>query len=184
MQGRPTCDPAYIGIGVLVYPSAARDFDAPRSCYSVDEEYYGYIGLAIDSAGDLYVPNGYDRVSVYAYARSSSPVLIRTVTGKSFKASRSVAVDSQDRMWVLNNQSYSYVARYKAYVSGNVLPQATVAFATKQHWSGNIAVDDKYLYVGGNRQILVYPKFAEGRVYPLADLNVPQNSGSYLAIAK
>ena len=168
--------PGY-GYGVIVYPPKARGHTPYSSCFSDDQAYMLYSGNAVDSLGSMYLPN-LNSVLVYGSA-ASNPHLVRTVSGKSFQGAMGVALDLADEMWVINSGrgGYSYVASYHRYAHGNAQAERTVAYPTRQQWFGNIAVDDKFLYIGGDAQVLVYDKYANGRLLPLATLDVPSASG-------
>jgi hypothetical protein len=168
--------PGY-GYGVIVYPPNARGHTPYSSCFRDAQAYMEFAGIAVDSLGSLYLPN-LGSVLVYGSA-AKDPRLIRTVSGESFQGATGVALDRADRMWVIDTTTsgYSYVASYRRYASGKVQAERTIAYPTRQQWFGNIAVDDKFLYIGGNAEVLVYDKYANGRALPLATLDVPTASG-------
>jgi len=179
------CEPSYPSAGILVYAPLAQGFASPLQCPATDP-LSSYNGIAVDSQGSLYVPQATAPVTIAVYGTPiSDPHVVRTLSSLSLQQTTSVALDADDRLWTLNETAdgYSYVANFKAYANGTVKPAGTVAYPTKQYWSGNIAVDAKYLYVGGNRQVLVYDKYANGRLAPLATLNV-DSSGPWIGISR
>ncbi|MBV9104319.1 MAG: hypothetical protein JO060_12070 [Candidatus Eremiobacteraeota bacterium] len=181
----PCNPPSGPWLGILVYAPGAEGTQNYTICYQVNEVYSQYEGLAIDSRGSLYVPDQYPpSVGVYA-TPNTNPTLIRTVSGPAFQSPTSIALDAQDRMWVMNNSSYyygySYVARYQPYANGTTKPEGILSKGLfsplEAQWCGNIAVDDEFLYVGENHKVLVYHKFARNAEPPFAILSLPQASG-------
>jgi hypothetical protein len=165
--------------GILVYGPNARGHDAWTTCfattYATNEN---VLWMSLDVHGNLYVPTLPDGIDVYAHP-TTNPALIRSMTGGSFHGTYSVADDGQGDVYVLGTVRplhgawHSYVATYQDTASGKVKALRTVRYPTNQVWQGNVAVDDRYLYVGGYQEVLVYDKLASGPQLPLAVLPVP-----------
>jgi hypothetical protein len=110
-----------------------------------------------------------------------SPTIIRTITASPALEASSVAVDSTGETYVLNTPGFerSEVLSYPPSADGNATPDRTLSSPKGVHWNGNIAVDDKFLYVGGKQQVLVYDKRSAGSDRPFAILDVPSAPISY-----
>jgi hypothetical protein len=163
--------------GIAVYgPYDRKNFDRPLlGCFPVDQGYPDFVGMAV-AFDDVYFPNA-SKVDVYG-PLSGRRSLLRTLSGPSFKGVRAAAIDTEGRLYTLDAQPYSYVAVYDAHASGQVKALRTIAFPSAQRWNGNIAVDSRFLYVGANQSVLVYPKGTSGRRPPLATLAVPNSQGT------
>jgi hypothetical protein len=177
--------------GFVVYGPRARGKAPWKSCtpatYVLSENNW----ISLDPSGNLYVPAASPRgwgVGVYANA-ATKPVLVRSMTGKSFRKTSSVADDGSGNIYVpgsvqpAKGPAYSYVATYLDSGDGRVTPVRTVRYATPQLWYGNAVADDRYLYIGGDQQVLVYDKTAQGPRMPLATLAVPDAVGSGPTVA-
>jgi hypothetical protein len=176
------CLPSDLDFGIFMYAPRAHGLDLPLQCFGALSS-RDPVGIAVDSEGTLYVPLGEWVNGVSEYGTPiTNPYLLRQPTGASFQNTRAIALDADDRMWVLESTQvyggYSYVANYRRYADGEIRPAEVVAYPTKQYWGGNVAVDDKYLYVGGDGEVLIYPKYANGRKMPYATLALGSYQGS------
>jgi hypothetical protein len=164
-------------VGIDIYGAYQPKRYARRldTCFAVNEQDPDFVGLAAAN-DDVFVPNA-SEVDVYG-PLSGQPAQLRTLTGPSFKSVRAVAIDD-GLLYTLAGKAYSYIAVYDAGGSGLVKPLRTIAFPSLQHWYGNIAVDSRYVYIGADQAVLVYPKGTNGRQQPFATLEVPNShSGS------
>jgi hypothetical protein len=171
--------------GFVVYGPRAQGNAPWKSCTAGTWVLSENNWISLDSSGNLYVPAASQRgwgVGVYAHA-ATKPMLVRTMTGKSFRKPHSVADDGSGNIYVpgtvqpAKGPAYSYVATYLDGGKGRVAPVRTVRYATPQLWYGNAVADDRYLYIGGDQQVLVYDKTAQGARMPLATLAVPGEAG-------
>jgi len=178
--------------GFVVYGPRAQGSAPWKSCtaatYILSENNW----ISLDASGNLYVPAAShlgSGVDVYANL-ATQPTLVRSMTGKSFRNTHSVADDGSGYIYApgtvkpAKELSYSYVATYLDSGNGSVAPVRTVRYAKPQLWYGNAVADDRYLYIGGNQQVLVYDKTAQGARMPLATLAVsaPVGMGPTVAI--
>jgi hypothetical protein len=164
--------------GVVVFGPHARGHHPWRTCFAASYATGGPVWMSLDPQGNLYMPTWPPGVAVYANP-ATNPKLVRTMSGSSFQNMLSVTDDGQDQLYVPGSLrpptglAHSYVASYDDGGNGNVKPLRVVAYVKPQAWNGNVAVDDRYLYIGGNQQVLVYDKLANGPQLPLATLAVP-----------
>jgi hypothetical protein len=172
----PCAGPNAPASGIDIYgPFDPANFGRPLlGCFPVTQTAPDFAGMVVN-ANELYFPNA-SKVDVYG-PLTGNPTLLRTLTGPSFKAIASLAIDDDGKLYTLDAQQYSYVAVYDAQGSGTVKALRTVAYPSEERWNGNVAVDSRYLYVGGNEAVLVYPKGTSGRRAPLATLAVPASTG-------
>src|SRR3984957_4389953 len=153
--------------GILVYPPKARGEEPCLQSFPIFEGLPpAFVGLTTDVSGNLYVPLQQE-VDVYSDP-TTAPTVIRLLYGTTFKNATSVAVDDAGLLYVLNSTSDSYVAVYAKGANGKAPPLGKLYFTKAQQWFGNVAVDDKCIYIGGSAEVLVYLKNLRGRQTPLA----------------
>jgi hypothetical protein len=162
-------------ITMLVYSLAGAQ---PRltQCYAPTFGFLTMAGMGLDAAGNLYMPNG-DQVDVYANP-ASNPAVIRTLRGPTFVGANAAAVDAQGTLFVADaGTSGSYVSSYLAAANGVVQPLTKLLPPAGVQFSGSIAVDDRYLYVGAAAGSLdrtyIYQKSANGRATPTGSIRIP-----------
>jgi DNA-binding beta-propeller fold protein YncE len=129
-------------------------------------------GLAVDSAGYLYVANGYgNSVTVYAPGASGNVTPVRTLSGTSttFDLPYGLALDAQGRLAVASMHTDS-VAVFAAGADGNVTPVRRISGpATLMDQPSGLAYDRmQNLYVTnyGAHSVTVYGPGATGNAAP------------------
>lgn len=121
---------------ITVYAPHARGNVAPiRFICGPRTEITFPVGLAFDSADNLYVANGLNDVLVFAAGASGDVAPIRVIKGPLTQLIQpeGIALDTSGKIYVTNGYTYqngnlilSKIAVYRARSSGNVAPIATI----------------------------------------------------------
>lgn len=166
---------------ILVYAPTARRQDPWTTCVpATPTTNSNALWMALDAGGNLYVPAygpSEDRIiDVYANP-TTNPTIVRTLSGPSLAGTLAVADDGQGNLYATatngtNDEKQSYVATYPDSANGNVKPIHKLFYASGSV-QGNVAVDDRYLYVGGYEAVFVFDKTASGHAKPIATLSFP-----------
>jgi sugar lactone lactonase YvrE len=190
-----------VGYSINTYPAGSNGNVFPTATIvGADTGLYGPNGIALDSAGNIYVSNNYDettqRGSVTVYPAGSSGDAVPTVTitssynGIDFPSG--IAVDSKGNIYVANEfggaRQDGSVTIYSAGSFATGPPVATITGDnTELTYPFGIALDSSgniYVLNGGD-VITVYPAGSNGDVTPDATLNIDQsgkNSATGMAV--
>jgi sugar lactone lactonase YvrE len=128
-------------------------------------------GIAMDSAGNVYVANASARsITVYAAGALGNIAPLRTVSGSKTQLEEptGVAIDGNDRLYVVNNHGNS-ITEYDANANGNVQPRRVISgIKTTLSYPWGIALDaNSNIYVtNGLSSIDVYGAKAKGNAPP------------------
>jgi hypothetical protein len=163
---------------ILVYAPAARRQEPWTTCApATATTYFNALWMTLDAGENLYVP-AYDAhsgrvVDVYADP-TTNPTIVRTLSGPSLAGTLAVADDGEGNLYATatNGDKQSYVATYSDSANGNVKPLRRLFYSGAQY-QANVAVDDRYLYVGGYEAVFVFDKTASGHAKPMATLPFP-----------
>ncbi len=178
--GNGLCDEDTFIPSVLVYGPGARGQAPWRQCFPTSTEYYVYaqiVWMALDGRGDLYVPSTYSTINVITAPRTD-PKLSRSLENDDFKNIHAIADDGHGNIYVAETRPgattefiYS-IATFADSGSGAVAPIRELYYRSAG-MQQNIAVDDRYLYVGTCGGVLIYSKSATGYAAPFATLPLP-----------
>jgi sugar lactone lactonase YvrE len=190
-----------VGYSINTYPNGSNGNVSPTATIAgADTGLYGPIGIALDSAGNIYVSNNYDettqRGSVTVYPAGSSGNAVPTVTITSsytgIDYASGIAVDSKGNIYVANELGGATedgsITIYSAGSFATGPPVATIAGDnTELSYPFRIALDSSgniYVLNSGDA-ITVYPAGSNGDVTPNATLNIDQsgkNSATGMAV--
>jgi len=131
------------------------------------------VGLALDSSGNIYVPNIDNLVTVYAAGSSGNVAPATTISGSNTQLDDpyQVALDSSSNIYVANEvAAASSVTAYPAGANGNVRPKYDITGKkTKLEYTSGVALDannNVYASDEGNSTITFYPAGSTGNVKP------------------
>jgi DNA-binding beta-propeller fold protein YncE len=164
---------------VTVYPAGSTGNAAPSATISGANTRISIpAGIAIDSAGKIYVANGGNNtVSVYAAGSTGNVAPSATIRGFStgLAGPTDIALDSGGKIYVANGGNNT-VTVYPAGSSGNAAPSATISGSNTGlsdptgvalGSGGKIYVANGY---NGAEDVTVYPAGSNGNVAPSATI--------------
>ena len=167
---------------VYVFPLSATGAAAPtRTIQGPATTLSGPFGVAVDSAGNIYVANeSNSSVTEFAANAGGNAAPIKTITSASFVDIRGIAVDAAGNIYV-SDTSAKAVWIFTAAQSGNVAPNSSIVGAsTTLSFPGGVAVDSAgKVYVGdeGLSGIAEWNPGHTGNIAP--DNTVTGVSGAY-----
>ncbi|HVN63499.1 MAG TPA: SBBP repeat-containing protein, partial [Candidatus Binataceae bacterium] len=146
---------------VTVYPPGSKGDAAPSTTIGgINTGMVDPAGIAVDSSGNIYVPNsGNQSVTIYAPGSNGNVPPAATIIGSSTLLSvpEGIALDSNGNIYVANFGN-SDVTEYSAGSSGNAVPITTANISLSDihgvalDSSGNI-----YVAATGNQSVTIFP---------------------------
>ena len=180
------------GNSIAAFPATASGNAAPQATIlggGNGTQLYGPAGIALDTAGRLYVANCCDQILIFAPGATGNAVPLSAIAGTNTGLAypTGIAFDPKGNLYVSNHVAGPSITAYAAGASGNSAPIATIAGAnTGLAAPTGIAFDASgrlYVANGANvnspaGQILIYAAGASGNVAPI-DSIAGSNTGLY-----
>ena len=187
------------GNSITGYATAASGNTAPQTTIlggGNSTGLYGPAGVALDTAGRLYVANCCGQILVFAPGATGEAAPISTIGGDSTGLAypTGIAFDAKGNLYVSNRVAGPSITGYAAGATGNIAPITTIAGANTGLGSPTgIAFDASgrlYVANGANvaspaGKILIYAAGANGNVAPIdttAGSNTGLNAPTWIAL--